>query len=103
MGAGNCLAAVGVWAPCLRARGVRCEQLGRQLILGMAEAGGYRQTTGEVVDHHFLAVGDELALFDPTAGSAHIGHTTDMPLDRYLVADGTSFPEWRRLQFGGGK
>lgn len=95
-GVDNCLAAVGLWAPRFLAKGVRCEQLGRQLTIGIAEEGGYRLPTGKVVDHHFLAVGEELALFDPTAGSTHIGHLTDMPLDRYLVADGTPFPEWRR-------
>lgn len=98
MGLDNCLAAVGVWARELRAAGIPHEHLGRQLILGKPEIGGYQLPTGEVVDHHFLAVGDELALFDPTAGSDHIRHRADMPLDRYLVADGTPFPEWRRLQ-----
>lgn len=66
-----------------------------QTVIGLAPSGGYELATGEVVDHHFLAVGAELALFDPTAGSAHIGHTADVSLNRYIVADGTPFPEWR--------
>jgi hypothetical protein len=100
MGVDNCLAAVGVWARHLQGARIPHEHLGRQLTLGKPEAGGYQLPTGEVVDHHFLAVGDELALFDPTAGSEHIGHRADLSLDRYLVADGTTFPEWRRSRFG---
>jgi hypothetical protein len=96
MGVDNCLAAVGVWARYLRGVGIPHIQLGRHLMLGQAETGGYQLPSGELVDHHFLAVGEERALFDPTAGSDHINHSTDMPLDRYLVADDIPFPEWRR-------
>jgi hypothetical protein len=82
----------------LESAGILHDQLGRQLILGQAEAGGYQLPSGEVVDHHFLAVGDELALFDPTPGSTHIGHTAGVPIDCYLAADGTPFTAWRRAR-----
>ena len=98
MGVDNCLAACAVWARELASAGIPNEQLGRQLILGQPEAGGYQLPSREVVDHHFLAVGDELALFDPTAGSTHIGHSAERQLDCYLTADGTPFTAWRRVR-----
>jgi hypothetical protein len=91
----NCLAAVGTWARYLQGARIPHEHLGRQLTLGKPEAGGYQLPSGEIMDRHFLAVGDELALFDPTARSAHIDHRADTPLDRYRVADGSPFPEWQ--------
>lgn len=96
----NCLASVGVWVRHLHSAGIPHERLGRHLIIGQGEVGGYRLDTGEVVDRQFLAVGNELALFDPTAGSGHIRHTAATPLDRYVVADGTTFPEWRNRRLG---
>lgn len=98
MGVDNCLAASAVWARELGSVGIPHDQLGRQLILGQPEAGGYQLASGEVVDHHFLAVGDELTLFDPTAGSTHIGHSAERQLDCYLTADGTPFTAWRRAR-----
>lgn len=95
-GPDNCLTAVNLWARRMRNADIPFEQLGSQTTIGLPFAGGYRLTGGQVVDHHFIAVGAELALFDPTAGSRHIGHSADMSLDRYVVADGTPFPEWRR-------
>ncbi len=99
-GPDNCLAAQAIWARHLANAGVLFELLGSQSGLGFSALGGYRLSTGELVDHHFLALGEELALFDPTAGAEHIGHTGETPLDAYVVADGTPFPEWRRRRLG---
>ncbi len=99
-GPANCLAAQIIWAGHLGAARIRFELLGSQNVLGSLELGGYRIPSGELVDHHFLAVGEGLALFDPTARAEHIGHTPEMPLDRYVVANGTPFPAWRHRQLG---
>jgi hypothetical protein len=101
-GPDNCLSAQVVWAKVLLERGHRVNLLGSGMVIGLAASGGYRTSNGEVVDHHFLAVGDNLTLFDPTAGSEHIRHAAGMPLDRYVVADGRPFPEWRRTQLVAG-
>lgn len=97
-GPANCLAAQSFWAMHLAAARIPFELLGSQTVLGSHELGGYRIPSGELVDHHFLAVGEALALFDPTARAEHIGHTAEMPLDRYVVASGAPFPAWRHRQ-----
>lgn len=57
----NCLSSVGVWTRRLREAGIPFEQLGSQTVVGRGQLGGYRLISGEIVDHHLLAVGDELA------------------------------------------
>jgi hypothetical protein len=48
--------------------------------------------------HHWLAIGMELFLFDPTAAQfAALGVSS---LDRYLVSDGRTFEEWRQARLG---
>ncbi len=94
-GPDNCLAAQSSSARHLAGARIPFELLGSQTVLGSPELGGYRMPSGELVDHHFLAVGEGLALADPAARAEHIGHTAEMPLDRYVVANGTPFPAWR--------
>jgi len=87
----NCLEATGFWYMEFRAAGVPCVPLGRG---SLSDAGGYlRSDDGGVDVHHFLAVGPERALFDPTASQFH--DDGPITLDRYLVYDGTPFPRWR--------
>jgi len=48
-------------------------------------------------DHHWLAVGPLLTLFDPTWGRYYREFGTP-PLDRYITDDGRPFEQWRADQ-----
>ena len=97
-GLDNCRAASIFWKQAFDRSAIRCDFLGTALEVNFKEGGGYRTPDGEVVDHQFLMVGDELALFDPTALLATIGHHEWLSLDPYIVSDGRTFPEWRTAQ-----
>lgn len=90
-----CLSAVNVWAAEFRGAGVVAIPLGRTLDTSTwVEGGGYR-LSGESVprDHHWLAIGDENSLFDPTG--AQFAPFGGPQLVNYIVADGRSFVAWR--------
>lgn len=64
-----CTTAVATWARVLAAAAVRTEMLGRGIDnISWSEGGGYL-VPGEAAprDHHWLAVGPGLWIFDPTA------------------------------------
>ncbi len=93
----NCLEMSIHWLRVFEGARVYSVMLGRS---GGSDAGGYRLSDGIITDHHFLAVGAERALFDPTAGQFR---ADGLPaLDRYLVHDGRSFAEWRISEEAGG-
>lgn len=97
-----CLSTVIAWHRRFEQAGIPAVQLGRALDTSTwVEAGGYRLRSGAVLDHHFLSVGPELALFDPTAGQSAIAADGPVRIEAYTIHDGTSFLEWRRKQFGG--
>jgi hypothetical protein len=52
----------------------------------------------ELRDHHWLAIGMELFLFDPTA--AQFAASGALSLDHYIVSDGRTFEAWRRARLG---
>jgi hypothetical protein len=92
----NCLDMACRWSQVLTAMDIVNIQLGRQ---GLGDQGGYLEpdATG-TSDHHWLAVGQGLHLFDPTAGQ----FTAPVEVGRYFVADGTGFLRWRAQQLGQG-
>jgi len=93
-----CLSAVATWARVLAAEAVRTEVLGRGIDnFSWTEGGGYL-VPGEAAprDHHWLAVGSGLWLFDPTAAQFQL--LAPASLERYVVHDGRSFVDWRTAQ-----
>jgi hypothetical protein len=59
-------------------------------------SGGYLLNSDEPPrDHHWLVVGPELSLFDPSWGHQPFGYPEPPDLARYLVGN-TTFPEWKR-------
>jgi len=88
----NCLEAVMTWSQVLAAAGIPHALLGRQ---GTSDRGGYLEPgSDKTTDHHYLAIGHGLYLFDPTAGQFE----QPVTLERYVVADGTPFVKWRIQQ-----
>ena len=58
------------------------------------KTGGYRLANGDLSsDHFWLAVGDNLALFDPTW--RQFEGEGEPALDRYWLRDDVSFAKWR--------
>ena len=91
-----CLPTVLAWAAEFATAGFHVEQLGRELDNRSWHEGGGYLVPGETKprDHHWLAVGVKLSLFDPTA--TQFAAYGSPALDRYIVRDGRTFPEWRR-------
>jgi hypothetical protein len=98
-----CLTAVAAWKRELLAAGIAVIQQGRGLDnRSWTEAGGYLvQGEEQARDHHWLAIGDGLWLFDPTAGQ--FADATDRGLEPYLAADGQAFLSWRAIVLGDGR
>jgi hypothetical protein len=95
-----CAAAVGAWQRVLGGAGWQVFSEGKQLRQpGYTMHGGYLVPGGsEPADHHWLVVGPEMTLFDPTAGQyAEFGPPA---LERYVASDGLSFVESRRRRLG---
>jgi hypothetical protein len=95
-----CTTAVATWARVLAAAAVRTEMLGRGIDnISWTEGGGYL-VPGEAAprDHHWLAVGPGLWLFDPTAAQFRL--LAPASLERYVVHDGRSFVAWRSAELG---
>jgi hypothetical protein len=93
-----CTTAVAAWARVLAAAEVQAVVLGRGLDnIAWTEGGGYL-VPGEIAlrDHHWLAVGSGLWLFDPTAAQFH--DVAPPRLERYVVVDGRVFVAWRTAE-----
>ena len=67
--------------------------------LGRKE-GGYRLADGSFSEHFWLAVDQNLALFDPTW--AQFADEGAPSLDRYMVMTNQSFVEWREAELAAG-
>ena len=99
-GALNCLSVRNYWLMEFERAGVACEPHGRGADITVGcEGGGYRED-GAMRDHHFLVVGRERALFDPTAGQ--FGEPGSARLEDYFVLDllrrrEVCFLEWREF------
>lgn len=98
----NCLSATGLWSQQFAMAGVRAIHLGQStdLTIGKTQGGYLVPGEAELRDHHWLAVGEHLALFDPTA--AQYSDLGPPSLDRYITFDGRRFEDWRRDQLGRG-
>lgn len=92
----DCLTAAITWCKRLEGAGIVVRQEGQGVDnLTWRQRGGYR-VAGETSprDHHFLVVGEEMVLFDPTwrQFEKH-GPPT---LDTYDMSDGRTFAAWRK-------
>lgn len=91
----TCLGTVLAWHGELQAAGIHVDQLGRATDNRTWHTGGgyLRPGEAEPSDHHWLAVGDCLWLFDPAASNIESNCSPDV--SRYIAFDGRPFPEWR--------
>ena len=88
--------------------GIRAIHIGQStdIRIGKNQGGYLVLGEAELRDHHWLAVGDNLALFDHTAAQySDIGPPS---LDRYITFEGRPFGDWKRdelrrgLRYGAG-
>lgn len=92
----NCLSATGLWTQQFAMAGIRAIHLGQSTdtTIGRTRGGYLMPGEAELRDHHWLAVGDNLALFDPTA--AQYSDLGPPSLARYVTFEGRPFEDWRR-------
>ncbi len=95
----ECLDGVHVWQELLRETHIESEWLGAVMHPDYSGSGGYRLTDGSLLDHHYLAVGPALALFDPTGWQKTIRDDGGPSLERYVTSSpggvDVTFLRWR--------
>jgi hypothetical protein len=94
-GGPDCLSTREIWIEAFDSESITVLRVGRTMGPNDAELGGYL-VSGETKprDHHWLAVGPQLTLFDPT-WSQFFREFGPPSLDRYIADDGRPFTEWR--------
>ena len=100
-GGPDCLSTRDAWVDVFEADSIECRKLGHTLDRYRGRDPGGYLVPGEDKprDHHWLAVGPRLSLFDPTWGRYFRQFGTP-PLDRYVTDDGRPFEQWRADQTG---
>jgi hypothetical protein len=96
-GGSNCLSTQEAWADVFEAESIEYWRLGHSVDKYRGrDLGGYL-VPGEdrPRDHHWLAVGSRLSLFDPTWGEYYREFGAPS-LDSYICDDGRTFPVWRQ-------
>jgi len=98
-GGPDCLTTRDAWADVFEADSIECRKLGHTLDKYRGRDPGGYLVPGEDKprDHHWLAVGPDLTLFDPTWGWVFRDFGPPS-LDRYITDDGRPFEQWRRDQ-----
>jgi hypothetical protein len=93
----DCLSTRDAWADVFEGESIQFRQLGHTVDKYRGRDPGGYLVPGEVKprDHHWLAVGPCLTLFDPTWGR-YFRELGPPSLDRYITDDGRPFEEWRR-------
>ena len=97
-GGPDCLSTRDIWFDVFESETIPVRKLGRTMGPYYAELGGYL-VPGEAKprDHHWLAVGSGLTLFDPTWGR-HFREYGPPTTERYITDDGQPFEDWRRRE-----